>query len=54
MKRDYELAVDDRIEKSYQQVADCIKIRNLGYRLSDDDYERFEQRLKEIKKYEEV
>ena len=38
-----------------QEIADaCIKIRNLGYRLSDDDYERLEQRLKEIKKYMEA
>ena len=33
-----------------QEIADaCIKIGNLGCRLSDDDYERLEQRLKEIK-----
>ena len=35
-----------------QEIVDaCIKIGNLGYRLTDDDYERLEQRLKEIKKY---
>ena len=35
-----------------QEVADaCIKIGNLGYRLTDDDYERLEKRLEEIKKY---
>lgn len=32
----------------------CVKIGNLGYRLTDDDYERLEQRLKEIDKYKEV
>ena len=33
-----------------QEVADaCIKIGNLGYRLSDDDYKMLEERLKEIK-----
>ena len=38
-----------------QEVADAyIKIGNLGYRLSDDDYERLEERLKEIDKYKEV
>ena len=38
-----------------QEVADaCIKIGNLGYRLSDDDYERLEKRLKEIDKYKEA
>ena len=32
-----------------QEVADaCVKISNLGYRLTDDDYKRLEQRLKEI------
>lgn len=38
-----------------QEIADaCIKIGNLGYRLSDDDYERLEERLKEIDKYKEA
>lgn len=38
-----------------QEIADaCIKIGNLGYRLSYDDYKRLEQRLKEIEKYKEV
>lgn len=37
-----------------QEIADaCIKIGNLGYRLTDNDYERLEQRLEEIKKYKE-
>ena len=59
---DYLQGVIDMIEASNrfdkiitQEVADaCIKIGNLGYRLSDDDYERLEQRLKEIEKYKEV
>ena len=38
-----------------QEVAEaCIKIGNLGYRLSDEDYERLEKRLKEINKYKEI
>ena len=38
-----------------QEIADaCIKIGNLGCRLTDDDYERLEQRLKEIEKYKEA
>ena len=38
-----------------QEIVDaCIKIGNLGYRLSDDDYERLEERLKEIDKYKEA
>ena len=38
-----------------QGIADaCIKIGNLGYRLSDEDYERLEKRLKEINKYKEA
>ena len=38
-----------------QEIAEaCIKIGNLGYRLSDEDYERLEKRLKEINKYKEI
>jgi hypothetical protein len=44
--------VDKIITREIEQA--CVKIGNLGYRLSDDDYKRLEQRLKEIDKYKEA
>lgn len=50
------IEVSDRFDKIItQEVADaCVKIGNLGYRLTDDDYKRLEQRLKEIKEVKYV
>ena len=50
------IEVSNRFDKMItQEIAEaCIKIGNLGYRLSDEDYERLEKRLKEINKYKEI